>query len=181
MRLRDADGDGTAEVKETFLDGLNQPFGMALVGDRFYVGNTDGVVAFAWDAGTASARGPGRTIATFKPGGHWTRSLLPSPDGTRLYVGIGSLSNIGDEGMAAEEAYLESLRSPTGEPVTFRYRNSCCAFPTRNAWFGTEALLDAFDVRYPGLRKPIVIYLNKYEWQEPRAPVGFTLDPARPE
>src|SRR5690606_20720751 len=74
VRLRDADGDGKAEVKETFLDGLNQPFGMALVGDTFYVGNTDGVVAFAWDAASASAKGPGRKIATFKPDGHWTRS-----------------------------------------------------------------------------------------------------------
>ncbi len=103
VRLRDADGDGKAELKETFLDGLNQPFGMALVGDSFYVGNTDAVVAFAWDATTASARGAGRTIATFKPAGHWTRSLLPSPDGTRLYVGVGSLSNIAEEGMAVEE------------------------------------------------------------------------------
>jgi len=103
VRLRDADGDGKAELNETFLDGLNQPFGMALVGDRFYVGNTDGVVAFAWDATTASARSPGRTVATFKPAGHWTRSLLPSPDGTRLYVGVGSLSNIAEQGMAVEE------------------------------------------------------------------------------
>ena len=103
VRLRDADRDGVAEVKETFLDGLDQPFGMALVGDSFYVGNSDGVVAFAWDAASASARGPGRRIASFKPGGHWTRSLLPSRDGTRLYAGVGSLSNIGDEGMAAEE------------------------------------------------------------------------------
>jgi hypothetical protein len=85
------------------------------------------------------------------------------------------------DGLAAEEAYLAALRSPTGEPVTFRYRNSCCAFPTSNAWFGTEALLDAYDVRYPGLRKPIVVYLNKFEWQEPRAPVGFTLERERPQ
>src|SRR5688572_12964401 len=81
------------------------------------------------------------------------------------------------EGMAAEETYLLALRSPRGEPVTFQFRSACCAFRTSNAWFGDEALLDAYDIRYPGLRKPIVLYLNKYEWQEPRAPVGFTLEP----
>lgn len=102
--LRDADGDGAAETRETFLEGLNQPFGMALVGgDTLYVGNTDGVVAFPYTPGATRITAPGRTIRRFKPGGHWTRSLLPSPDGTKLYVGVGSLSNIGDRGMEAEE------------------------------------------------------------------------------
>ncbi len=102
-RLRDADGDGVAEFRDTFLDGLNQPFGMALLDETFYVGNTDGVVSFPYDPAAARATGPGRPVAAFKPGGHWTRSLLPSADGTKLYVGVGSLSNIGDNGMAAEE------------------------------------------------------------------------------
>ena len=101
--LRDADGDGVAEIQERFLEGLNQPFGMALVGDTFYVGNTDGVMAFAYAADAARIDGPGKKIAAFKPGGHWTRSLLASPDGQKLYAGVGSLSNIGDHGMAAEE------------------------------------------------------------------------------
>lgn len=136
-RLRDADGDGVAEVKETFLDGLNQPFGMAQLGNRFYVGNTDGVVAFDYDAAAARATGAGRRLVAFKPGGHWTRSLLPSPDGTRLYVGVGSLSNIGEKGMDAEEGraaiwvldlgseesriFASGLRNPVGlawEPMT---------------------------------------------------------------
>ena len=102
--LRDADGDGVAETRETFLEGLNQPFGMALVGgDTLYVGNTDGVVAFPYTPGTTRITAPGRKLCEFKPGGHWTRSILPSQDGTRLYVGVGSLSNIGDRGMEAEE------------------------------------------------------------------------------
>ena len=101
--LRDADGDGVAETREVFLEGLNQPFGMALLGDTFYVGNTDGVVAFPYAAGASRITAPGRKLAEFKPGGHWTRSLLPSPDGRKLYVGVGSLSNIGEHGMAAEE------------------------------------------------------------------------------
>ena len=101
--LRDADGDGVAEIREVFLAGLNQPFGMALLGDTFYVGNTDGVVAFPYAAGADRIDGQGRKVAEFKPGGHWTRSLLASPDGLKLFVGVGSLSNIGEDGMAAEE------------------------------------------------------------------------------
>ena len=101
--LRDADGDGVAEIREVFLAGLNQPFGMALLGDTFYVGNTDGVVTFPYAAGADRIDGQGRKVAEFKPGGHWTRSLLASPDGLKLFVGVGSLSNIGDQGMAAEE------------------------------------------------------------------------------
>ena len=94
--LRDADGDGVAETREVFLEGLSQPFGMALLGDTFYVGNTDGVVAFPYTTGATRITAPGRKLAAFKPGGHWTRSLLPSPDGRKLFVGVGSLSNIGD-------------------------------------------------------------------------------------
>jgi glucose/arabinose dehydrogenase len=101
--LRDADRDGVAETREVFLEGLNQPFGMALLGDAFYVGNTDGVVAFPYAAGARAITASGRKLADFKPGGHWTRSLLPSPDGRKLFVGVGSFSNIGDSGMAAEE------------------------------------------------------------------------------
>jgi hypothetical protein len=135
--LRDADGDGVAEVKERFLEGLNQPFGMALLGDTLHVGNTDGVVAFPYASGATRITAPGKTLATFKPGGHWTRSLLPSPDGRKLYVGVGSLTNISDEGMAAEEGraciweldlasggariFAGGLRNPVGlawEPTT---------------------------------------------------------------
>src|SRR5688572_16215427 len=79
--LRDADGDGVAETRETFLQGQRQPFGMALVDGTFYVGNTDGVVAFPYTPGATRLEAPGRPLAKFKPGGHWTRSLLVSPDG----------------------------------------------------------------------------------------------------
>jgi len=135
--LRDADGDGRAEVQERFMEGLNQPFGMALVGDTFYVGNTDGVMAFPYATGATRINAQGRRITTFKPGGHWTRSLLLSPDKRKLYAGVGSLSNIADEGMEAEEGraaiyeidlaggqariYASGLRNPVGlawEPKT---------------------------------------------------------------
>ena len=135
--LRDANGDGVAERRETFLSGLNQPFGMALVGDNFYVGNTDGVVAYPYRAGATSLSGPARKMTTFEPGGHWTRSLLASPDGAKLYAGVGSLTNIADEGFEAEEGraaiyeidlasgasriFASGLRNPVGlawEPRT---------------------------------------------------------------
>jgi len=101
--LRDLDGDGVAEKRSVFMEGLSQPFGMALVGDTFYVGNTDGVVAFPYVAGADRITAAGSKLVTFKPGGHWTRSLLPSADGKKLYAGVGSLTNIADEGMAVEE------------------------------------------------------------------------------
>ncbi len=134
---RDADGDGVAETREVFLDKQNQPFGMALVGDTFYVGNTDGIVAFPYEEGATRLTGPGRKLVDFKPAGHWTRSLIVSPDRTRIYAGVGSLSNIGDEGMEAEEGraaiwerdlntgaariFASGLRNPVGlawEPTT---------------------------------------------------------------
>jgi glucose/arabinose dehydrogenase len=119
--LRDADGDGVAEIQQVFLEGLNQPFGMALLGDTFYVGNTDGLVAFPYVAGASRITAPGRTLAEFKPGGHWTRSLLPSPDGRKLFVGVGSSSNIADNGMAAEEgrAAIHEIDLATGQDRIF--------------------------------------------------------------
>jgi glucose/arabinose dehydrogenase len=101
--LRDADGDGVAETREVFLSEQNQPFGMALVGETFYVGNTDGVVAFPFKVGDTRITGAGRKLVTFKPAGHWTRSLLLSPDRKKLYAGVGSLTNIAEQGMAVEE------------------------------------------------------------------------------
>jgi glucose/arabinose dehydrogenase len=119
--LRDADGDGVAEVREPFLEGLSQPFGMALVDGTFYVGNSDGVVAFPYRAGETRIRAPARRLTTFKTGGHWTRSLLASPDGRRLYCGVGSLTNIADDGFAAEEgrACIVELDLGSGRGRTF--------------------------------------------------------------
>ena len=119
--LRDANGDGVAETREVFLKGLNQPFGMALLGDTFYVGNTDGVVTFPYTTGATHIDGAGKPLTSFKPGGHWTRSLLPSPDGKMLYVGVGSLSNIGEGGFEVEEgrAAIYEVNPVTGEKRIF--------------------------------------------------------------
>jgi len=119
--LRDTNGDGVAETQEVFMDGLRQPFGMAVLGSKFYVGNTDGVVVFPYTEGASRITAPGQKLIGFSPGGHWTRSLLPSPDGQKLYAGVGSLSNIGDEGLEAEEgrAAIYELDLVTGSSRIF--------------------------------------------------------------
>jgi glucose/arabinose dehydrogenase len=115
----DRDGDGVAEHREVFLDGLNQPFGMALKDNAFYVGNTDGLVAFEFRDGRAVGK-PKRVVG-FKPAGHWTRSLLFSKDKSRLYVGVGSLTNIADQGMETEEgrACIWEVDPATGKARIF--------------------------------------------------------------
>lgn len=138
--LRDADGDGVAELKTAFIEGLNSPFGMALVGNTLYVANTDAVVRFPYLTGDTRITAPPVKVADL-PGGllnhHWTKSLIANPAGTRLYVGVGSNSNVAENGMEAEDeraaileidpatgmhrVYASGLRNPVGlawEPVT---------------------------------------------------------------
>ena len=119
--LRDANGDGVAETREAFLEGLSQPFGMVLLGDTFYVGNTDSVVAFPYTSGATRITAPGRKLTAFKPGGHWTRSLLPSADGRKLFIGVGSFSNIGERGLDIEagRACIYELDLATGSSRVF--------------------------------------------------------------
>ncbi len=104
--LRDTDGDGTAETRSVFLQGLNSPFGMALVGDRFYVANADAVMEYPYTPGQVQITAPGRRL-TDLPGGprnhHWTKSLIASADGSKLYATVGSNSNVAEHGMAVEE------------------------------------------------------------------------------
>ncbi|MEO1045829.1 MAG: sorbosone dehydrogenase family protein [Pseudomonadota bacterium] len=139
--LRDADGDGVAEQKTVFLEGLNSPFGMALVGDTLYVANTDAVLAFPYSEGDTQITAKGEKIADLnasKPNNHWTRNLIASPDGTSLFVAVGSNSNIGENGMDSEKQraaileiklddgnalreYASGLRNPVGmdfHPIT---------------------------------------------------------------
>ncbi len=119
--FRDTDGDGVGEIQQTFLENQNQPFGMALVEDTFYVGNTDGIVAFDYEAGATKITGEGRKLVDFEAGGHWTRSLLVSPDETKIYAGVGSLSNIADHGMQKEEgrAAIHELNLADGSSRIF--------------------------------------------------------------
>jgi len=99
-RLRDADGDGRAEVRETFLAGLNQPFGLLALGEWFYVANTDALVRYPYDSAAARVTGPGTKILDLPAGGynnHWTRNVIASPDGSKLYITVGSATNVDDE------------------------------------------------------------------------------------
>jgi glucose/arabinose dehydrogenase len=138
--LRDANGDGVAETRTVFLKGLHSPFGMALVGNDLYVANTDALLRFPYVPGETSIRAPGVKVADL-PGGpidhHWTKNVLASRDGTKLYVTVGSNSNIGENGLEAEAGratiyevdrtsgsmrpFATGMRNPNGmgfEPVT---------------------------------------------------------------
>jgi glucose/arabinose dehydrogenase len=104
--LRDADGDGKPETRSIFIDHLSSPFGVALVGSDLYVANTDAILRFPYNTGDTSITAPG-TVLTPLPGGpidhHWTKSLVASRDGSLLYVGVGSNSNVAENGMEAEK------------------------------------------------------------------------------
>lgn len=131
--LRDANGDGKAELRTTFLEGLNSPFGMALIGDTFYVANTDAVLAFPYKEGDSRIVAKGKQILALNakaPNNHWTRNLAASRDGKKLYIAVGSNSNIGENGLDTERgraqvieldlatgkagAYSSGLRNPVG-------------------------------------------------------------------
>ncbi|MEQ1725150.1 MAG: sorbosone dehydrogenase family protein [Sphingopyxis sp.] len=110
--LRDADGDGVAEVKTPFLTGLNSPYGMALIGTKLYVTNTDALMVYDYVPGATSITGAGRKVINLPASGansHWTKTLVASADGRILYVGIGSNSNIGDGGMAWERGRAQVI------------------------------------------------------------------------
>ncbi|MET0280323.1 MAG: sorbosone dehydrogenase family protein [Steroidobacteraceae bacterium] len=138
--LRDADGDGKAELRTTFLANLHSPFGMALVGTDFYVANADSLMRFNYTPGATAATGTGVKVVDL-PGGpmnhHWTKNVIASADGSRLYVTVGSNSNVGENGLEAErdraailevdpsagsyQIYASGLRNPNGlawEPHT---------------------------------------------------------------
>lgn len=138
--LRDADGDGVAEVKSPYITGLNSPYGMALVGDTLYVANTDALLAFPYVAGAARMAGKPVKIVDLPAAGtnrHWTKSLAVAPNGKWLYVGVGADSNIGEAGLARENlrarvieirpdqkyrrTFASGLRNPVGlafHPIT---------------------------------------------------------------
>ncbi|MEJ7933415.1 sorbosone dehydrogenase family protein [Sphingobium sp. AN558] len=117
--LRDADGDGRAEVKTAFLTGLHSPYGMALIGDTLFVANTDALMAFPYKTGDTRIVAKGRKILNLPaqaPNMHWTRSLVAGPSGL-LYVGVGANSNIGENGLELEEnrANVLEVNPKTGD------------------------------------------------------------------
>jgi glucose/arabinose dehydrogenase len=103
--LRDVDGDGVAETRSVMLQGLNSPFGMALVGNELYVADTDAVLRFPYRSGDTHIPAPGTKVVDLPAGPlnhHWTKDLIASQDGARLYVTVGSNSNVGENGMQNE-------------------------------------------------------------------------------
>jgi glucose/arabinose dehydrogenase len=142
LLFRDTNGDGMPDMKSVFIDHLNAPFGVVLVGSDLYVANTDAVMRFHYAAGQTQITESGEKLCDL-PGGpidhHWTKSLTASPDGTRLYAGVGSNSNITENGIPAElgrasvweidrttgahREYATGLRNPNGlqfEPHTHK-------------------------------------------------------------
>jgi glucose/arabinose dehydrogenase len=133
-------GDGTIQARSVFLEGLNSPFGMALIGDDLYVADTDAVVRYPYQAGQTRITAPGVKIVDLPAGRinhHWTKNVIASADGRRLYVTVGSNSNVGNNGVEAEAGraaiwevdprtgshriFASGLRNPVGlgwEPVT---------------------------------------------------------------
>ena len=102
--LRDTDSDGVAELRTPFMTGLASPFGMALVGDQLYIGNHDALVVVTYPAGaTRIATKPKKVMNLPGGGNHWSKNVVASPDNQRLYIAIGSASNIGENGMEAED------------------------------------------------------------------------------
>ena len=103
--LRDADGDGVAELHTTFVSGLTSPFGMALVGNTLYIANVDAIVTVPYSAGATQVSDVPKKLIDL-PGGtinhHWTKNVIASADGTKLYASIGSNSNVGENGLAVE-------------------------------------------------------------------------------
>ncbi len=140
MLLRDTKGDGVADTKTEFISKLNSPFGMALIGDDLYVANTDAILKFKYVPGSTRIDTPGEKIADLPAGTinhHWTKNIIASPDGSKLYATVGSNSNVAENGLPAEEnrarileidlktkqsrTFASGLRNPNGmdwEPQT---------------------------------------------------------------
>ena len=136
--LRDIDGDGVADIRLVFLAGLQSPFGMALVGDKFYVANSDAVVRYNYVDGEKQITEPGEKVIDLPAGRinhHWTKNIIANADDTKLYVTIGSNSNVAERGMVAEEgraAILEiDIATGASRPFATGLRN-----PNGMAWLG---------------------------------------------
>ncbi|MET0815179.1 MAG: sorbosone dehydrogenase family protein [Pseudoxanthomonas sp.] len=141
--LRDADSDGVAETRSVFLQNLNSPFGIVLVGDSLYVANTDAVVRVPYRDGETSISAAPVKVADLPAGTlnhHWTKSLAASADGKHLYVGVGSNSNVGENGMANEvdRAAVLEIDVATGARRVFA---SGLRNPTALAWQPHDAKL----------------------------------------
>jgi glucose/arabinose dehydrogenase len=165
--LRDADGDGRAETKTVFIDQLDAPYGMALVGGTLYVANQGALLAFPYVDGQTSIATAGQEVTKLpsRINHHWAKSLAASADGTKLYVGIGSNSNVGERGMAVEEdravvweidratgarrVYASGIRNPTALAVD-PWRNALWAVVNERDELGAQLVPDYLTAVRPG-------------------------------
>jgi glucose/arabinose dehydrogenase len=136
--LRDTNNDGYADVRLVFIENLYSPFGMTLVGDNFYVANTDSIMRFNYSEGAKQITEPGEKVIDLPAGRinhHWTKNIIANADGTKLYVTVGSNSNVAERGMAAEEgrAAIWEVDLATG---THRIFASGLRNPNGLAWVG---------------------------------------------
>jgi glucose/arabinose dehydrogenase len=141
--LRDTDGDGVADLRSVLLEGLNSPFGMALVGDGLYVADSDAVLRFPYTVGDLRIKAPSVKVVELPAGAinhHWTKNLIASPDGTKLYVTVGSNSNVAERGMEAEaeRAAIWEVDAQTGAHRVFA---SGLRNPNGMAWEPRSAAL----------------------------------------
>jgi glucose/arabinose dehydrogenase len=130
LLFRDKDGDGKPETKSVYLSGLKQPFGMLILNGKFYVANTDALLEFPYETKATSIKTSGKSIASFPTGRHWTRNIIANESGTKIYVAIGSGSNVAENGFDkeirracileinadgnGERIYASGLRNPVG-------------------------------------------------------------------
>ncbi|HEY1869987.1 MAG TPA: sorbosone dehydrogenase family protein, partial [Chitinophagaceae bacterium] len=131
--FRDTNGDGIYDLKTIFLQGLEQPFGMLIIGKKFYVANTNGIMVFPYEAGQLHISSPGKKILDLPAGGynnHWTRNIIVNRDSSKIYISVGSGTNIAEHGMKNEEGracileinpdgsgkkiFADGLRNPVG-------------------------------------------------------------------
>jgi glucose/arabinose dehydrogenase len=133
LLYRDSNNDGKFDLRTTFLSGLDQPYGVLIIGNSFYVANTDGLYQYPYKTGDTKITGPGKKIVSLPAGGynnHWTRNLIANADNSKIYITVGSGSNVGENGMdnelrranilevnpdgTGEKIFASGLRNPVG-------------------------------------------------------------------
>ena len=128
--FKDTNKDGIADSRSVFLQGLSQPFGMLIIGNKFYVGNTDAVTVYDYTPGSTSISTAGKNITTLPTGRHWTRNIISNADQSKIYIAVGSASNVAEDGIekearranileinpdgSGERVYASGLRNPVG-------------------------------------------------------------------
>jgi glucose/arabinose dehydrogenase len=128
--FRDKNKDGVPESKSVYVSKLKQPFGMLILNNKFYVGNTDALLEFSYDPAATSISSKGKAIASFPTGRHWTRNIISNAGGDKIYIAVGSGSNVAENGIdkenrranilvintdgTGEKVYASGLRNPVG-------------------------------------------------------------------